>query len=77
MNLFDYMNENSFTGFLFFIAIIPTISWHIIIIFNKINDLVTKFIRMVNIIMRGWPPSHLDADGDFQTIEEEDDEEKN
>jgi len=24
-------------------------------------------LRTINILFRGWPPEHLDADGDFKT----------
>ncbi len=30
------------------------------------------FIRHLNIRSKGWPPSHLDADGDFEPKPEED-----
>lgn len=28
--------------------------------------LVNRFIRHRNIVAHGWPPEHLDADGDFK-----------
>lgn len=33
-----------------------------------------RFLRHLNIRSKGWPPSHLDADGDFPVAEEEDDD---
>lgn len=31
---------------------------------NGVANICNRFIRMVNIWRRGWPPEHLDADGD-------------
>jgi len=31
--------------------------------------LVNRWIRHRNIVAKGWPPPHLDADGDFQSRE--------
>jgi len=43
-------------------------SWLFIIvtvcILQLAGNLVIRVLRTVNIICRGWPPIHLDADGD-------------
>jgi len=31
-----------------------------------VTSTVARFIRFLGIVIRGWPPSHLDADGDFE-----------
>jgi hypothetical protein len=31
---------------------------------------VNRFYRVLNILFRGWPPSHCDADGDFENKED-------
>ena len=28
--------------------------------------ILNRLIRSINIALRGWPPSHLDADGDWK-----------
>lgn len=33
--------------------------------------IVIRFLRMFNIVLRGWPPPHLDADGDFKSVKTE------
>lgn len=33
-------------------------------------NLITRTYRMVMVSLRGWPPSHLDADGDWNEYEE-------
>lgn len=37
-------------------------------------SLPNRFIRHLNIRAQGWPPAHLDADGDFKPEKEKDDE---
>lgn len=34
--------------------------------------LVNRWIRHRNIIAAGWPPFHLDADGDTRTLDDDD-----
>ena len=29
-----------------------------------------RYLRSKNIAARGWPPAHLDADGDWQPVED-------
>lgn len=33
--------------------------------------LIVRCFRTMNVVCRGWPPSHLDADGDWNTQGEE------
>lgn len=33
--------------------------------------LVIRLFRMIKVLVRGWPPSHLDADGDWKPQPEE------
>lgn len=35
-------------------------------------QLVKRWIRHRNIVARGWPPFHLDADGDTRSLDDED-----
>ncbi len=54
-------------------AVVVTVST---MIFRSWN----RFLRHLNIRAKGWPPPHLDADGDFRPLsdpkEDEDDEHK-
>lgn len=38
---------------------------------NAIGKILNRILRSFNILCRGWPPEHLDADGDFQELPEE------
>jgi len=35
-----------------------------------IRCFVVRILRSINIATRGWPPEHLDADGDFKPEKE-------
>ena len=35
------------------------------------GTLASRALRSINIALRGWPPSHLDADGDWKPEEDE------
>lgn len=28
-------------------------------------NIIVRFFRLIQILFRGWPPNHLDGDGDF------------
>jgi hypothetical protein len=32
---------------------------------NGIRLVISRIFRCINIAIRGWPPAHLDADGDW------------
>ena len=41
-----------------------------VVAFFTVNGCIkfcTRFFRMIMVLSRGWPPKHLDADGDWQT----------
>lgn len=55
MNVFQFMSDSPILSF--FLAYI---------IFNFTLTLCNRLIRGVVVLNRGWPPSHLDADGDWK-----------
>lgn len=38
---------------------------------NCIKDCWNRFLRHLNICNNGWPPSHLNADGDWKNEEDD------
>lgn len=44
---------------------------------NLILRVWVKLLRSLNVLFRGWPPAHLDADGDFKPIKTEQNEPTN
>jgi len=45
-------------------------------IVNWVFNLAKLLFRSFNILVRGWPPEHLDADGDFNDVVDESKENK-
>jgi hypothetical protein len=55
MNFYQFASANPILTFvLFYIA------------GDVVIKVVRRFIRHLNIRAHGWPPEHLDADGDFK-----------
>jgi hypothetical protein len=51
MNFWQYLNDNPWMSFWFSLLLAGAFKYT---------------LRMISITVRGWPPSHLDADGDFK-----------
>lgn len=47
-----------------FMGVHPALSFLLAYLVFRI---VNRGFRAVNIAIRGWPPAHLDADGDFKS----------
>lgn len=60
------MNYVEFFGGSYFLAWCSLwLFWMLVPIMFYIFKIINRVIRSINIIFRGWPPPHLDADGDF------------
>jgi hypothetical protein len=57
--------EIAFSGFWEFIGMFILIYTFIFFIINGLVKMWSRFMRMLMVRKHGWPPSHLDADGDF------------
>ena len=53
------------SGFWIFCGSYCLIAMVLFFIVNGILKLLSRFFRMIMVSLRGWPPGHLDADGDF------------
>lgn len=40
------------------------------IVASLLGTVFNRLLRSINIAIRGWPPAHLDADGDWKPEEE-------
>lgn len=45
-----------YCGYLLLIAALKFVLWY----------LPNRLLRTINVCVRGWPPAHLDADGDWK-----------
>jgi len=60
MELFEF----ACSGFWTFCGVAILVSLILYYLVNGIVRIVSRFFRMIMVSLRGWPPSHLDADGD-------------
>ena len=42
--------------------------WLPVALASVLAKLANRILRAINIACRGWPPSHLDADGDWRPL---------
>jgi hypothetical protein len=61
MNLYQFMGAHPVLTF--FLAVIAVEA------FCYPFKILNRWIRHLNIVARGWPPPHLDADGDLKKEE--------
>jgi hypothetical protein len=66
--MFEKLIEIAFSGFWHFIGAMIILT----LILKSILIAITSFTRMAMIRKHGWPPAHLDADGDLVNKSTED-----
>jgi len=54
------------SGFFIFIGSYSIIAMLLYFGVNGVLKITSRVIRMIVILFRGWPPNHLDADGDHK-----------
>ena len=62
-DLFQFASENPWLAFFLALIVSSTIVAPFKIAFQAYN----RKLRSMNIAAHGWPPAHLDADGDFKS----------
>ena len=65
--LFEFMSNNPWLSFFLAVGFCEVL----LAVFFKLPN---RIIRGMNIRKNGWPPEHCDADGDFKTEPEKEDE---
>jgi hypothetical protein len=63
MTLFAFMASNPWLSFFIIVMICLTID-------SIITNICKAILRRNNIKEHGWPPEHLDADGDFKKVDD-------
>lgn len=60
-DLLNFMAENPWQTFFLgpFVFVVFAVCCHYIFLFYN------RLLRTVKVLFRGWPPEHIDADGDF------------
>jgi len=64
---FKFLSEHPWLGFFLTIIVLGMVYG---ILHAILFRLPNRIIRHLNILQAGWPPPHLDADGDFKTEDE-------
>lgn len=41
-------------------------AWVVVSVVGVFSMLANRLLRTVKVVLRGWPPAHLDADGDWR-----------
>ena len=65
--------EIAFSGFWPFIGMMILLNGAAFFTVNGLIRIWIRFMRMIMVLKRGWPPNHLDADGDWKPEREDDD----
>lgn len=60
-----------FSGFLAFVGSYCLITAILYFVCNTVSRIWTRLTRCIMVSIHGWPPSHLDADGDFKEPEKQ------
>lgn len=42
------------------------LGWAVLFFAEIIYRILNRILRTIKVVVRGWPPEHLDADGDFR-----------
>lgn len=63
MNIYDLMSLNPGFSFCLMVVLLCTVPHVMFLCWNRL-------MRHLNIRKHGWPPEHLDADGDFKPAPE-------
>jgi len=58
--------EIAFSGFWSFVGIVLLLNIVFATLTNGIIRIWSRFMRMLMVRKHGWPPEHLDADGDWK-----------
>lgn len=63
-NVYEFMSNSPWLTFFLALIVANALTWPF--------RLVNRWIRHRNIVARGWPPFHLDGDGDTRTFDSDD-----
>lgn len=65
LKILKYCTEN---GFWNFVGCCILLNAGLYFIVNMTIRIISRILRTINVLSRGWPPDHLDADGDHKPI---------
>ncbi len=65
MGMWEFFNQHYFLAW-FALWLVWGVFWIIAIATECVLKLVNRILRTIKVCARGWPPEHLDADGDWK-----------
>lgn len=65
MTLLEFAHEHAFLAWLLAWGWWGLV-WLAISLAALLTRLVNRLLRSIKVVLRGWPPAHLDADGDWR-----------
>jgi hypothetical protein len=71
MEIINKILEIAFSGFWKFCGMAILLNGFFYFTINGLLKFWSRLFRVLMVRKHGWPPSHLDADGDFKEIEKE------
>lgn len=70
-NMMEKILEIAFSGFWNFVGMLGILYMVFYFVTTGLVQIWARFMMMLVIRKHGWPPAHLDADGDLNKIEKE------
>lgn len=67
MTLIELMHEHWFVTWCA-LWLVWGVFWIAAAILNCVFLAINRLLRTVKVLCRGWPPAHLDADGDWRPL---------
>lgn len=64
MNMWDFFDQHWFLAWCALWGVWPA-AYVALILIGTVFRMWNRLMRAVNVAVRGWPPAHLDADGDI------------
>lgn len=68
MGFWDFWNVHEFLAWCALWLV-----WMVVPLVGLVIEFVIRTYRMIMVCLRGWPPEHLDADGDWKPEQKKDD----
>lgn len=65
MTLIDFMHEHWLLTWFLAWGLWGAV-WIVVAALSLTFGLVNRLARLLTVLVRGWPPAHLDADGDWR-----------
>lgn len=66
MSIYEFMIESPATTLILALFALIALGFVLTLILSLTFKPFNRWIRHKNIVAKGWPPPHLDADGDFK-----------